>query len=174
MQFRTFRFCPLLHVFAIHNASACAKCALSKAMRQLHIGGYSVTSPTHHFPLTCPTHCWAGAQGFPGPSACASGAICMLFMMSGILSSSALPCSVIGTLPCSVLLKTPCSCLCGSAILWGWRNLSRIVLKCLVPWMMLLMMHQPHLHQPWRLDRCSPFIHSCPTPSDTASHVSFR
>ena len=24
--------------------------------------------------------------------------------------------------------------------------------------MMLLMMHQPHLHQPWRLDRCS--IHS--------------
>ena len=26
--------------------------------------------------------------------------------------------------------------------------------------MMLLMMHQPHLHQPWRLDRCNPFIHS--------------
>ena len=24
----------------------------------------------------------------------------------------------------------------------------------------LLMMHQPHLHQPWRLDRCNPFIHS--------------
>ena len=24
--------------------------------------------------------------------------------------------------------------------------------------MMLLMMHQPHLHQPWRLDRCNPFI----------------
>ena len=23
-----------------------------------------------------------------------------------------------------------------------------------------LMMHQPHLHQPWRLDRCNPFIHS--------------
>ena len=22
------------------------------------------------------------------------------------------------------------------------------------------MMHQPHLHQPWRLDRCKPFIHS--------------
>ena len=31
---------------------------------------------------------------------------------------------------------------------------------CLVPLMMLLMMHQPHLHQPWRLDRCNPFIHS--------------
>ena len=25
---------------------------------------------------------------------------------------------------------------------------------------MLLMMHQPHLHQPWRLDRCNPFIYS--------------
>ena len=24
----------------------------------------------------------------------------------------------------------------------------------------LLMMHQPHLHQPWRLDRYNPFIHS--------------
>ena len=22
------------------------------------------------------------------------------------------------------------------------------------------MMHKPHLHQPWRLDRCNPFIHS--------------
>ena len=22
-----------------------------------------------------------------------------------------------------------------------------------------LVMHQPHLHQPWRLDRCNPFIH---------------
>ena len=28
---------------------------------------------------------------------------------------------------------------------------------CLVPLMMLLMMHQPHLHQPWRLDRCGLF-----------------
>ena len=27
-----------------------------------------------------------------------------------------------------------------------------------VPLMMLLMMHQPHLHQPWRLDECNPFI----------------
>ena len=26
--------------------------------------------------------------------------------------------------------------------------------------MMLLMMHQTHLHQPWRLDRCNPIIHS--------------
>ena len=25
--------------------------------------------------------------------------------------------------------------------------------------MILLIMHQPHLHQPWRLDRCNPFIH---------------
>ena len=29
-----------------------------------------------------------------------------------------------------------------------------------MPWMMLLMMHQPHLHQPWRLHRCHPFIYS--------------
>ncbi len=29
----------------------------------------------------------------------------------------------------------------------------------LVPLMMLLMMHQPPLHQPWRLDRCNPFHH---------------
>ena len=35
----------------------------------------------------------------------------MLFMMSGMLCLSALPCSVcgIGTLPCLVLLTTPCS-----------------------------------------------------------------
>ena len=79
--------------------------------------------------------CWAGAQGFPGPSACASGAICMLFMMSGILCLSVLPCSVcgIGTLPCSVLLKTPCDYSCGSMTLWGWHTSSRIVLRCLVP-----------------------------------------
>ena len=32
---------------------------------------------------------------------------------------------------------------------------SRILLRCLVPWMMLLMMHQPQLYQPWRLDRSS-------------------
>ena len=79
--------------------------------------------------------CWAGAQGFPGPSACASGAICMLFMMSGILCLSVLPCSVcgIGTLPCSVLLKTPCDYSCGSMTLWGWHTSSWIVLRCLVP-----------------------------------------
>ena len=31
------------------------------------------------------------------------------------------------------------------------------VLMCLVPLMMLLMTHQSHLHQPWRLNRCDPF-----------------
>ena len=51
--------------------------------------------------------CWAGAPGFPGPSACASAAFC-IFMMRGILCWSALPCRVckIGTPPCSVLLMT--------------------------------------------------------------------
>ena len=34
----------------------------------------------------------------------------------------------------------------------------KIVLRCLVPSMMLLMMRKPHLHQPWRLDRCKPFF----------------
>ena len=57
----------------------------------------------------------------------------MLFMMSGILCLSALPCSVcgIGTLPCSVLLTTPCSCSCGSVTLWEWHTSSRIVSEVL-------------------------------------------
>ena len=31
---------------------------------------------------------------------------------------------------------------------------------CLVPWMMLLMVHRTQLYQPWRLDRCITFIQS--------------
>ena len=93
-------------------------------------GGHPIESAVQWVPLNGMVD-----MHVPGPSACARGAICMLFMMSGILCSSALPCSVcgIGTLPCSVLLKTPCSCLCGSATLWGWHTSSRIVLRCLVP-----------------------------------------
>lgn len=30
----------------------------------------------------------------------------------------------------------------------------------LMPLMMLLTMQQPHVHQPWRLDRYNPFLHS--------------
>ena len=30
-------------------------------------------------------------------------------------------------------------------------------MRCLVPLTMLLTMHQPHLHRPWRLDSCNPF-----------------
>ncbi len=31
---------------------------------------------------------------------------------------------------------------------------------CLVPLMMPLMVHHPHLYQPWQLDRCNPsFMH---------------
>ena len=73
-----------------------------------------------------------GAQGLPGPSACASGATCMLFMMSGILRWSALPCSVCGIGTClgSVLLTTM---QLFSATLWGWHTSSRTVLRCLVP-----------------------------------------
>ena len=47
--------------------------------------------------------------------------------------------------------------------LWGWLTTvvtSWIVLRCLVPSMMLLVMHQPHLHEPWRLDRCNAHFHS--------------
>ena len=38
-------------------------------------------------------------------------------------------------------------------------------MRCLMPLMMLLMMHQSQLHQPWRLDRCNPFIHCCSPPA---------
>ena len=40
----------------------------------------------------------------------------------------------------------------------GPAHALRIVLMCLVPLKMLLRMHQPYLHQPWRLDRSTPFI----------------
>ena len=39
----------------------------------------------------------------------------------------------------------------------GWHTTLWIVLMPLVPCPMLLMTHQPHLHQPWRLDRCNTF-----------------
>ena len=68
----------------------------------------------------------------------------------------AMQCVQDGHPPCSACYKTPCS----SATLWGWLVSSWIVLKRLVPLMMLLKMHQPYLYQPWRLDRCNPFIHS--------------
>ena len=42
--------------------------------------------------------------------------------------------------------------------LWGWRTTSWSVVMRLVPSMMLLKMHQPHLHQPRRLVRCNSFI----------------
>ena len=47
-----------------------------------------------------------------------------------------------------------------TSALWGLHTTSWVVLRCLVPLMMLLMMYQPHLNQPWRLDRCNPVIHS--------------
>ena len=53
-----------------------------------------------------------------------------------------------------------------SKTLWEWHTTSCIVFRCLVPLIMLLIMHQPHLHQPWRLDPvihpdiCNPVIHS--------------
>ena len=46
---------------------------------------------------------------------------------------------------------------CGQP-LWGWLTTSWIDLRCLVPLLMLLMMHQPHLHQPWRLDTCKKLL----------------
>ena len=49
--------------------------------------------------------------------------------------------------------KTPCSCSYGSETLWGWLSIYELLLWCLVPMMMLLMMHQQHLRLPWRLDR---------------------
>ena len=43
---------------------------------------------------------------------------------------------------------------------------------CLVLFVMLLMMHTPHRHQPWRLDRCHSFkallVRACPAPCQDA------
>ena len=51
---------------------------------------------------------------------------------------------------------------------WGGTTTSMIVLRCLVLSMMLLMMYQLHLHQPWRLDS---LIHSITVShSRTAQH----
>ena len=84
----------------------------------------------------------------------------MMYHGTDVILPSFLPCSVCGTgiLPCSVLLKSPCSCSSGSVTLWGWHTISWTALKCLVPLMMLLMLHQPQVHQPWRLDRCDTFM----------------
>ena len=38
------------------------------------------------------------------------------------------------------------------------RHIMELVLMCLVPLMMLLVMHQYYLHQPWRLDRSTSVI----------------
>ena len=38
---------------------------------------------------------------------------------------------------------------------WGWHTISWTVSVCLVPLVALLMVHHPHVHQPWRLDRCT-------------------
>ena len=74
----------------------------------------------------------------------------MLFMMRNTWFLNALPCSLCGIviLLCSALLRVPCSCLCGSKTLWGWHTTLWIVLMPLVPCLMLLMTHHPHLHQP--------------------------
>ena len=63
-----------------------------------------------------------------------------------------------GALPALFSLqRVPCSCSCGSRTLWGRHVTSWIVLMSLVP---CLMMHQPHCHQPWRLDKCNTSTHS--------------
>ena len=71
----------------------------------------------------------------------------------------------------SALLRVPCSCSCGSKTLWGWHTTLRIVLMPLVPCLMLLMTHQPYLHQPRRalqlsVTRCTAcHRHTVVTPS---------
>ena len=91
----------------------------------------------------------------------------MLFIMSGTLCWSALPCSVctIGTLPCLSLLETPCSCSCGSMTLWGGTLHHGLYYVLGVSLLMLLMMHQPHLYQAWRLD------HYCPNKNKYSSEA---
>ena len=112
-----------------------------------------------------PTHCllcWACAPGSPRPSACACGATCMLFMMRGTFGCPAMQCVRERHPALFSFANNTSSCSCGSMTLWGLHTTSWSVLMCLVPLRMLLMMlHQFHLHQPWRLDRCNSFIHSC-------------
>ena len=44
--------------------------------------------------------------------------------------------------------------------LFMWQQntvgVAHYIMVCLMPLMMLLMVHQPHLYQPWRLDKCEP------------------
>ena len=54
----------------------------------------------------------------------------------------------------------------------GWHTTSWLVLRCLVPKMMLLMMHQPYFHQPWQLDRYNAFNQgSCATHREAGAPV---
>ena len=39
----------------------------------------------------------------------------------------------------------------------GWAHYAMYCFMCLVP-LMLLMVPEPHLHQPWRLAICNPFL----------------
>ena len=66
----------------------------------------------------------------------------------------------------------PCGCSCGSLILWGSRTSSwnKLTLGHHAMLTMMVSRTQTHLHQPWRLDRCShSFIHSV---HNTASALS--
>ena len=49
---------------------------------------------------------------------------------------------------CSALLRVP-----GNMTLWGWHTPSWTSLMPLVPCLMRLILHQPHLHQRWRLNQ---------------------
>ena len=78
----------------------------------------------------------------------------MVFGCPALQSVQDQPC-----LPCLGLPNIPWSCSRGSVKVWGWRTASWIAFMYWVPFLVILMMHQPHLYQPWRLDMCHSFVH---------------
>ena len=77
-----------------------------------------------------PTHAESGRRGGSGSGSAKPGA-----------GSPRIPAAYSHVLEVQLGTKTPCSCSCGSATLWGWHTASCMVLRCLVPLVMLPMVH---------------------------------
>ena len=84
-----------------------------------------------------------------------------------------MPVSRYPCMPVPLQLTAPlraCSCIV---------TVAHCTMKCFKYWepcLMLTMMHRPHVHQPWRLFRCDPFIHSfihalCPQAKKVTRHL---
>ena len=104
------------------------------------------------------------SDGTPRISACASSATCMLFMTRHVVFECPAMQPVRDHYPAlfSPAQGTMQLVMRQQAKLGMAHTTSWIVLMPFVPCLMLLMMHQSHLHQPWRLDRCNTVTHSDP------------